>query len=172
MIRLFVLLLLFFPSYLFAADSTLPVLIVSDNGTYFWMIQGGDGKPVIYEFSQVIRIGKTSAPIPPVASEFGIDTPLRKLLAEMSASGKRDMEAVRKAITDTSTMAASGKFKTLGEVEAVASAMIVAAINDKESWRPVATFIDESLVKLQTSKKIATPADYGRALAEIAKAMQ
>ena len=41
-----------------------PVLIITDGG-YAWMIVGADGKPVLYEFSQVIVLGKPSVPLPP-----------------------------------------------------------------------------------------------------------
>lgn len=160
-------------SVISAAEPTLPVLIVSDNG-YAWMIQDSNGKPVIYEFAQVIVIGKptTFPPTPPVTSVFGLEAPIRKLIANLSPVSRDDLPAVLKGINDTVGMVKANRFKTTGEVEAVAAALMGAAIKDKAGWGPVAIAIDEALVKLQKDGKIKTVADYGQALSEIARALQ
>lgn len=166
------LLLLLFSSFSLAADPALPVLIVSDNG-YAWMIQDSNGKPVIYEFAQVIVIGKpTTFPQPPTTSVFGLEAPIRTLIAKLSPTSRLDLPAVLKGINDTVEMARNNRFKTTGEVEAVAAALMGAAIKDKAGWGPVAIAIDEALVKLQKDGKIKSVSDYGQALSEIAKALQ
>ena len=160
------------PSVLFAADPALPVLIVSDNG-YSWMIQDSNGKPVLYEFAQVIIIGKpTTVPQPPATTPYGLEEPIRKLVQKLSATSKLDLPAVRTGIADTALMAKEGKFKQLGEVEAVAAALMKAAIKDKDGWKELAVAIDTSLVKLQRDGKITTPGQYANALYEIMNAMQ
>ena len=146
------------------------VLIVTDKG-YAWMTQDENGEVAVFKFSQVIVLGKPSGPLPQPTPGFGLEAPIRKLVAGLSESGKADLPAVRKGITDTAGMIAADKLKTLGEVEAVTSALLKAAIKDKVSWAPIAIAIDEALVKLQADKRIVTPADYGKALAEIARAM-
>lgn len=168
----FCLCLCLFPSFLFAAEPALPVLIVTDNG-YSWMIQDANGKPVVYEFAQVIVLGKpTTFPQPPTASTFGLEAPIRKLIVNLSPTSRLDLPAVLKGINDTVDMTKANRFKTTGEVEAVAAALMGAAIKDKAGWGPVAIAIDEALVKLQKDGKIKTVADYGQALSEIAKALQ
>ena len=159
-----------------AADPALPVLIVSESG-YSWMIADSNGKPVLYEFSQVIVLGKPTVVTPKTPPTFSFIDPslvltLRGLMAALSASGRADLPDVVKGVKDTSDMAIAGKFKTLGEVEAVASALLRAAIKDKAAWAPIATAIDESLVKMQADGRIVTPADYGKALADLVKVLK
>ncbi|CAB4176389.1 hypothetical protein UFOVP991_24 [uncultured Caudovirales phage] len=159
-------------SFSLAADPALPILIVSDNG-YAWMIQDSNGKPVIYEFAHVIVLGKPATlPQPPSTSVFGLEAPIRKLITGLSPTSRLDLPAVLKGVNDTVEMVKANRFKTTGEVEAVAAALIGAAIKDKVGWGPVAIAIDEALVKLQKDGKIKTVADYGLALSEIAKALQ
>ena len=160
------------PFTILASEPPLPVLIVSDTG-YTWMIQDAKGKPVIYEFSQVIVLGKspTSPPVPPV-SGFGLDAIIRKQVAELSPTGKMDLPGIIKGLNYTIEMIKANSFKTTGEVEAVAAALMTAEIKDKADWKVLGTATDEALVKLQKSGKIKTVTDYGQALAEIAKALQ
>lgn len=154
-----------------ASDPALPVLIITDKG-YSWMIVGNDGKPTLYEFSQVIVLGKPTITPPSGGSSFGLESAIKPLIANLPPSGKADLPAVLQGVKDTSDMAIAGKFKTLGEVEAVAAALLRVAIKDKASWGPVALAIDDALVKLQKDGKIVTPTDYGKALAELVKALQ
>lgn len=159
-----------------AADPALPVLIISEKG-YAWMISDSNGKPVLYEFSQVIVLGKPGTVTPQVPPTFSFLEPslvlkLDGFMTGLSATGRADLPAVVHGVKDTSDMAIAGKFKTLGEVEAVAAALLRAAIKDKAAWAPIATAIDEALVKLQADGKIVTPADYGKALADLAKVLK
>ena len=172
--RLPLILLFLLSSVISAAEPSLPILIISDNG-YAWMIQDSNGKPVLYEFSQVIVLGKPGTPVPtpvPPTSTFGLEAPIRKLIASLSPTGRLDLPAVLKGITDTAAMAKDGKFRTTGEVEAVAAALMKSAIKDRVSWQPIAIAIDEALVSLQKDGKIKSVSDYGLALSEIARAMQ
>lgn len=153
----------------FAAEQ-LPILIVSDSG-YSWMIQGEDGTPIVYKFSQVVVIGKPTQPIPPTTnSEFGISTQVANWLA--TASDKSDLIAIKNALTEVVTMASTpGKLKTLGEVEVVTGALLATSIKNKAAWAEFGKNLNQTLILLQANKKIQTPADYGRAINEVIKAL-
>jgi hypothetical protein len=154
-----------------SAEPVLPTLIISDSG-YHWLIQGTDGSPLLYKFANVVVIGKPTqgVPAPPTASEFGLTPKVSTWLD--SVSDKADLVAVKEAINQAATMASSpGKLKTLGEVEAVAGALLSTAIKNKTAWGVFGSNLNKELVQLQTDKKITTPADYGRALLEISKAL-
>lgn len=154
------------------AEPVLPILIVSDSG-YAWMIQGEDGLPIIYKFSQVVVIGKPTQGVPPVTpkpAEFGLAAQIPGWLS--SVSDKSDLPAIKKALTEVTTMSLSPeKLKTLGEVEAVTGALLSSAISQKAVWGVFGANLNKALVQLQADKKIITPADYGRALTEVVKAL-
>lgn len=157
-----------------AAD--LPILIVSDNG-YAWMIQDTDGKPVLYQFSQVIVLGKpTKPPLPPVIvpSEFGLDAQAKAWMLTVPDGAKANATAIAKALTDSATMAKAGKFNTIGEMEAALGAMLSAAITDKPAWAGFGASLQATLSTLKSANvaKIKTPDDLARALIEVARGMQ
>lgn len=157
-----------------AAD--LPILIVSDNG-YAWMIQDADGKPVLYQFSQVIILGKPSKPPtqPPVVTpEFGLEAQARAWMVTVPAASWPNSTAIAKAITDAAAMAKAGKFQTIGEMEAALGAMLTVAIRDKEAWSGFGASLQATLSTLKAPNvaKIKTPDDLARALIEVARGMQ
>ena len=145
------------------------VLIISEKG-YAFLSVDANGKAVLVEFSQVIVLGKPTTPLPPTAG-YGLEAPIRKLINNLPTSARKDLDAVRKGIAETVAMTKADKFKTLGEVEAVAAALMQAAITDRTGWKEFAVAIDTALVKLQTDKVITTPRQYGEALNEIVKAL-
>lgn len=169
----FLLVCISFSTIATAAD--LPILIVSDNG-YAWMIQDADGKPVLYQFSQVIVLGKpTKPPLPPVIvpSEFGLDAQARAWMLTVPDGAKTNATAIAKTLTDSAAMAKAGKFQTIGEMEAALGAMLSAAITDKPAWAGFGASLQATLSTLKAANvaKIKTPDDLARALIEVAKGM-
>lgn len=162
--------LLCLSSPVFADSPQLPILIVSDSG-YTWMIQGDDGTPQVYKFSQVIVIGKpVTVPTVPTASEFGLAEQTPTWLSAVPSTAKAEIPAIKKAFSDTAAMA--GTLKTTGEVEAVMKALLGSTIKDKTSWATFGIALNTELIALQKKSKIVTAADYGRALTEVAKSLQ
>lgn len=158
-----------------------PVLVVSDGG-YALLTQDATGKSSLVPISQVVVLGKPSPiptpgpgpgpnPTPTPSTGFGLDPVVRQLVIDMSGTAKADLPNVARVISQAATSAIAGKFNTLAEVEAVTNQLIVSQIRDKDGWLEFATTVDAALVDLQAKGKIATPQDYGRALAEIAGGM-
>lgn len=136
------------------------------------MIQGDDGTPIVYKFSQVVVIGKPvgGVPVPPTTvPEFGLAPQVPTWLA--TVTDKADLPAIKAALQQTVTSSASGKLKTLGEVEAVTGALLGNSIKNTAAWSKFGGSLNQALVQLQSDKKIVTPADYGRALNEVLKAL-
>lgn len=160
-----------------ASAAELPILIVSENG-YAWMIQDETGKPVLYQFSQVIVLGKPSVkpkPIPdPVPSEFGLETQAKAWMLTVPDGARSNTAAIAKALTDNAALGKGGQFSTIGEMEAALGVLLGATITDKPAWAGFGASLQASLstLKSPTVAKIKTPADLGRALLEVARGMQ
>lgn len=175
MSKLLTLSLLLVGSILRAAEPQLPVLIISDNG-YTWMIQDENGKPVLYEFSQVLVLGKPSTrppTTPPIPSEFGLETQAKQWLLTIPASALVNRVEIAKALTDTAKAASEGKFNTLAEMESALGVALSVSIKDKPSWAGFGASLQAAYntLKSPTIGKIKTPDDFGRALKEVVRGM-
>lgn len=166
-----ILFLLLLPGSLQAADQ-LPVLVISPTG-YAWMIQGENG-PVLYKFSQVVILGQPTGGTPN-DNAFGLVEKTKTWLDAVPNAAKSiaQVEAIAKAFEDVAEMVKSGKLQTLGSVEAATLALLEQTIQNKAAWSTFGSNLNKNLIELQTvSKKIVTPADYAKALLEVAKGLQ
>lgn len=154
-----------------AAD--LPVLIVTESG-YRWMIADANGMPVLYEFSQVIVLGKPSGkPGPGPVPDAEVTKQVRDWVIDLKPEAMADLAAVKAAFLQTQEMTegVDPKLTTIGEVEGVLSALLQQSITNKAAWGVFAGKVDALCVSLQKSGRIKTAADYGKVIAEIARAL-
>lgn len=170
-------------SSLFAQDEVLPVLIISDNG-YAWMIQDSTGKPVMYQFSNVIVLGKNGPKLPPVVTnppvstptEFGLVDQTKQWLGSVTTdAGKKHAAKIAAAIKAVADK--SDEFKELGEMEAALGISLKSVLSDAEikaDWKAFgsAMFAAITAFKLPTVGKIKTTKDMSRALLEVVKGLQ
>ena len=89
----------------------------------------------------------------------------------MPTGSRGDAVLIKQVLEANAKLAADGKYRTIVEMQAAIGVGLTAAIKDKLGWAGFGASLMGELQKLQTSKEIETPSDFGKAIAEVAGAM-
>lgn len=142
------------------------------------MIQDAEGKPVLYQFSSVVILGKPSVnptPQPPIftPSEFNLETQVKQWLTTVNRTSIGNKGAIANALKESAEAAKQGKFETLAEMETALGVVLSKVIENKAAWAGFGASLQSaiSVLKSPSVDKIKTPQDLGRALTEVVKGM-
>jgi hypothetical protein len=102
---------------------------------------------------------------------FGLGTQVKAWLASVPVASRGEATLIKQILMANANLAAEGKFRTIAEMQIAIGAGLTAGIKDKLGWAGFGMSLMTALDKLQKSKDIETPADYGRAISEVAGAM-
>lgn len=112
----------------------------------------------------------TDEPDPPKIT-FGLAKLVPGWLATVPDAAKGNKQSIAEVLAVNAKLAAEGRFNTLQEIQQAVGVGLSAAITDKKAWGKFGAEFTAAIDALQKSGKIQTPADFGKAIGEVAGAM-
>lgn len=111
-------------------------------------------------------------PDPPVVPSLGLTASVQGWLASVPAANLAEKAALRAALTSTGNQAVAGKHSNLDAVKAAAGTAIKNSGIDLSAWKAFGQSMNAGFDGLIATGKIATAADYGRGLLEVAEGLK
>lgn len=154
------------------ATPQLPVLIITDKG-YSWMIQGDDGTPIVYKFSQVIVLGKPDISVPPVVppTTGSVKERVTAWVSEIPVAKRTKLPAI---ITALNVITVAGKFTNLPEMEATIKTLLGIVLNDEDRviWEKFGANLNNLITEFKKAGKVTNPIELAALLLEVIKALE
>lgn len=103
---------------------------------------------------------------------FGLSEQVPGWLATVPQSARSNIPSIVEALKGNAAACASNKFGTVGEAETALTVVLLSAVQNRTAWLRFGTSLNDALTNLKSAGRIVTPQDFGKAITEVAVALE